>query len=223
MKPFLKPLVLIFIVLFSCTKDEETQEDEETQKVEDLSIIQSIIEKGITIDSIALDYAMMYRGAYGFPAIESTRIEEFIDKDEILVYYDFISHSRDSLFRYYENRDREYYEQGIVVDYGIKYDDKLESITMEMKKNNLEFIELADNSEDIRLIPTPEINSQDSFAKYEFTIEEFTERYQNSRFPEFCILSFDNKEEVSNTYVFRVTFKFNNQKEFTLNTRQIEF
>ncbi|WP_422080256.1 hypothetical protein [Ulvibacterium sp.] len=217
MKQLLKPFVLSFIVLFSCT------EDEERQRVEDLSIIQSILEKGITVDSIALDYATMYRGAYGFPAIETIQIEKFIDEDEILVYYDFISHSRDSLYRYIENRDREHHEQGIVVDYAIKYNDKLESIIVEVKKNNAEFIEFTDNSEDITLIPTPEINSQDTFAKYEFTIEEFTERYQNSRFPEFCVLSFDKKEEVSNTYAFRVTFKFNNQKEFALNTSPIEF
>jgi hypothetical protein len=217
MKQLLKPLVLSFIVLCSCT------EDEETQRVEDLSIIQSIIDKGITIDSIALDYAAMYTSTDGFPVIEPTQIEKFAHENEILVYYNFISSSRDSLNRYYENRDREYYEQGIVVDYGIKYYDKLESITVEVKKNNNEFIAFEDNSEEITLIPTPEINSQSTFAKYELTIEEFTERYQNSRFPDFYVLSFDNKEEVSNTYVFRVTFTFNNEKEFILNSGQIEF
>lgn len=217
MKQLLKPLVLSFIVLCSCT------EDEETQRVEDLSIIESIIDNGITIDSIALDYAALYTSTDGFPVIEPTQIGKFIDKTEILIYFDFISHSRDSLNRYYENRDREYYEQGIVVDYAIKYNDKLESITVEVKKNDGDFMEFEDNSEDIRLIPTPDINSQNTFAKYELTIEEFTERYQNSRFPEFYVLSFDTKEEVSNTYVFRVTFTFNNEKEFTLNTGQIEF
>lgn len=229
MKQLLKSLVFSFIVLFSCAEDEEilveeeTMVNEESPVVEDLSIIQSIIDNGITIDSIALDYARMYRGAYGFPAIESIQMEKFIDEDEILVYYDFISHSRDSLMRYYENKDRALYEQGIVVDYGVKYDDKLESITVEVKKNTAEFMEFNDNSEDITLIPTPEINSQNTFAKYEFTIAEFTERYQNRRFPEYYVLSFDNKEELSHTYVFRVTFQFNNQKEFTLNTGQIEF
>ncbi len=217
MKRLLKPLVLSFIILGSCS------EDEETRRVEDLTIIQSIIDNGITIDAMALDYARMFTSTDGFPAIAPARINQFIDKDEILVYFDFISHSRDSLYRYIENRSREYYEQGIVVEYAIKYKDKLESITVEVKKNDGDFMEFEDNSEDIRLIPTPEIHSRTGFAKYEWTIKEFTERYQNSRFPEFYVLSFDNKEGISNTYVFRVTFKFNNQKEFTLNTGQIKF
>lgn len=205
------------MALVGCTGDEETPQ------VEDPAIIRSIFDNGITIDAMALDYARMFRSTDGFPAIAPARIDQFIDKDEILVYFDFISHSRDSLYRYIENRSREYYEQGIVVEYAIKYKDKLESFTVEVKKNNGDFMEFEDNSEDIRLIPTPEINSRTGFAKYEWTIKEFTERYQNSRFPEFYVLSFDNKEGISNTYVFRVTFKFNNQKEFTLNTGQIKF
>lgn len=217
MKQLLKPLVLSFMLLWSCTEDEETQE------VENPSNIESIINDGITIDSIALDYAAIYTSHDGFPIIEPTQVEKFVDENEILIYFNFISSSRDSLNQYYENKNKENYEQGFIEDYAIKYDDKLESISVEVKKNNDEFIEFEDNSENIILIPTPEINSQYTFAKYEFTIEEFTMRYFNSSFPEFYVLSFDNKELVSNTYVFRVSFKFNNEKEFILNTNQIRF
>lgn len=217
MKQILKPLVLSLILLWSCTEDEETQE------VETPSNIESIINNGITIDSIAIDYAVIYSSNDGFPIIEPIQVEKFVDENEILIYFNFISSSRDSLIQYYENKNEEYDEQGIIVDYALKYDDKLESISVEVKKNNDDFIEFEDSSENIRLIPTPEINSQYTFAKYELTIKEFTARYYNNSFPEFYILSFDNKELVSNTYVFRITFKFNHEKEFVLNTSQIKF
>ncbi len=217
MKQLLKPLVLCFILQWGCTENEETEVAEIPLNIE------TIINNGITIDSIALDYAAIYTSNDDFPIIEPTQAEKFVEENEILVYFNFISGSRDSLFLYYENKEKEYYEQGLVVDYAIKYDDKLESISVEVKKNNEEFIEFVDNSENISLIPTPDINSQNTFAKYEFTIKEFNTRYHNSSFPEFYVLSFDNKELLTNTYVFRITFKFNNEKEFILNTSQIRF
>ncbi|TMM57856.1 hypothetical protein FEE95_00025 [Maribacter algarum] len=217
MKQLLKPLVLCFILLWSCTENEEPQVDEIPASIE------SIINNGIIIDSIALDYAAMYTSSDGFPIIQPAQVEKFVDEKEILVYFNFMSSSRDSIIQYYANKNKENAEQGFIVDYTLKYDDKLESISVELKKNNDEFIAFEDTSENITLIPTPEINSQDTFAKYEFSINEFTMRYANSSFPEFYVLSFDNKELLSNTYVFRITFKFNNQKEFILNTNQIIF
>jgi len=217
MNQIIKPLVFSFILLLSCTQNEETQVNEIPSSIE------SIMNNGIIIDSIALDYASMYTSSDGFPIIEPTQVENFVDENEILVYFDFMSSSRDSLNQYYKNKNKENSEQGFIVDYALKYDDKLESISVELKKNNDEFIAFEDSSENITLIPTPEINSQNTFAKYEFTINEFTMRYANSSFPEFYVLSFNDKEVVSNVYVFKVTFRFNNQKEFILNSGQIRF
>ncbi len=218
MKQLLRPLVLSFILLWSCNKDEEPK------AIENPANIEAIINNGVTIDSIALDYAAIYSSNDGFPIIEPTQVEKFVDENEILVYFNFISSSRDSLNQYYRKISEEYYEEhGLILDYGINYDDKLESIIVEVKKNNDEFIEFENSSENIKLIPTPEIDSQHTFAKYEFTIKEFIVRYYNSYFPEFYVLSFNKKELLPNTYVFRFTFKFNNEKEFILNTKKIKF
>lgn len=217
MKELLKVLILSFIVLWSCSEDEELSE------VENTADIAAILDHGVTLDSISLDYATMYTSTDGFPVITPTPVAQFADENEILIYFDFVSSSRDALVQYYEDLNEAYLEQGIVVDYGIKYDDKLEGIVVEVKKNTDEFRVLEEDTEQLTLIPTPEINSQHTFAKYEFTLNEFNLRYADRSFPEFYVLSFDHKEPVAHTYVFRITFTFTNAKAFVLTTRPIPF
>ncbi|WBL23476.1 hypothetical protein [Zunongwangia sp. HRR-M8] len=212
-----KLLFSICVLLFAaCDKDDANTETEPSAD------IQAIMDKGITIDTIALKYATIYQSSDNFPIIKPNPINQFVDKNEILVYFDFISSSRDSLLNYYSKIDEENYEKGIVVDYALKYNDRLESISIEVKKNNGEFFKINDDSNAVKLIPTPEIESQHTFAKYEFTIEEFITRCKNS-FPEYFVLAYDDKEMETNSYIFRTTFRFNNNKKFVFNTQKINF
>lgn len=217
MKPLFKIFVLSFILFWSCSEDEELSE------VENTADIAAILDKGVTLDSISLDYATMYTSTDGFPVITPTPVAQFAEANEILLYFDFVSSSRDAVVQYYEDLNEAYLEQGIVVDYGMPYDDKLEGMVVEVKKNTDEFRVLEEDTEQLTLIPSPEINSQHTFAKYEFMIQEFNLRYTDRSFPEYYVLSFDEKEPVSHTYVFRITFTFNNAKAFVLTTRPIAF
>ena len=184
--------------------------------------ITAIMEEGIIIDTINLDYATIYQSPDNFPVIKPNSITDFINKNEILVYFDFISNSRETLIAYYRKIDAENAKDGFIIDRQLPYYDRLESVTVEVKKNEDQFYTINNDSDVLKFILTPEINSQHTFAKYELTIEEFVSRFKES-FPEYIVLSFDSKETEVNTYIFRTTFKFNNNKEFTLTTNQIEY
>lgn len=213
-----KILFSICILLFGACEDK----NDEILQNEPSADIQAILDKGITIDTITLNYATIYQSNDNFPVIKPNLINQFINKNEILVYFELISNSRESLLQYYSKKDKENLENGVIIEYLLKYCDRLESISIEVKKNNDEFYKINNDSNTIKIIPTPEINSQRTFAKYEMTIEEFITRYTGS-FPDYFVLSFDSKEVESNTYIFRTTFKFNNNKQFVLNTNQINF
>jgi len=213
-----KILFSICILLLGACEDK----NDEILPDEPSADIQAILEKGITIDTIALNYATIYQSNDNFPVIKPNPIDQFINKNEILVYFELISNSRESLLQYYSEKDKENLEEGIIIEYILKYCDSLESILIEVKKNNDEFYNINNNSNTVKIIPTPEINSQHTFAKYEMTIEEFITRYKGS-FPDYFVLSFDSNEAELNTYIFRTTFKFNNNKQFVLYTNQINF
>ncbi|MFS4447395.1 hypothetical protein [Maribacter sp. 2307UL18-2] len=147
MKPLFKIFVLSFILFWSCSEDEELSE------VENTADIAAILDKGVTLDSISLDYATMYTSTDGFPVIAPTPVGQFAEANEILLYFDFVSSSRDAVVQYYEDLNKAYLEQGIVVDYGMPYDDKLEGMVVEVKKNTDEFRVLEEDTEQLTLIP----------------------------------------------------------------------
>ena len=213
-----KILFFICILFFAACGDK----NDEILQEEPSADIQAILDNGVIIDAVTLNYATIYQSTDNFPVIKPIPINEFINKNEILVYFDFMSQSRESLLQYYAKKDQENLEKGFTLEYMLKYYDKLESISIEVKKNNGAFDKINNNSNTIKIIITPEINSQYTFAKYELTIEEFTTRYKGS-FPDYFVLSFNSKETKSNTYIFRTTFKFNNNKQFVLTTNEINF
>lgn len=217
MKEIFKILPFCIILFLGCGKENERN----FECIPSVGI-QAIIDKGITIDSIALDYATIFTSEDGFPVIEPTTIDQFINKSEALIYFNFISHSRDSIVKFYANKNEHHINDGFIVDYILQYYDKLKNISVEVKKNNDEFYRISNNPDIIKFIPTPEINSGFTFAKYEMTIEEFSNRY-NASFPESFIMSFKDEEMKSNTYIFRIVFQFNNNKELILTTDQLSF
>lgn len=221
-----KILFSICILLFAAcddTSDEILEEAlEEVLLNEPLADIETILDKGITIDGITLDYATIYQSIDNFPVIKPNPINQFINESEILVYFELISRSREALLQYYAKIEEENLERGFVLEYALKYYDRLQDISIEVKKNNGTFNKINNNSNTIKIFPTPDIDSQYTFAKYEMTIEEFVARYKAS-FPDYFVFSFNDKGAKSNTYTFRITFKFNNNKQFVLNTKPINF
>lgn len=222
MKNLLKLLPICLVLLGSCeVKDENFSNGEPSPE------IQMIIDNGVTIDSIVLDYATIYTSNDGFPIIKPNPIDQFVNKNEVLVYFKLVSHSRDALDDYFTRTSEKLLkEEGIFIDYLMKYYDKLEDISIEVKKNNDEFYTINSNSDAIKFIPTPEINSGHTFAKYEMTIKEYIE-INNSKifpgFPDSFVLFFDDKNLIPNTYIFKIVFRFNNNKVFILHTDQIRF
>lgn len=215
MKKILFSICILLIAACSNNDDEIVQNETPAD-------IQALLNNGIIIDSITSDYASIYQSNDNFPVIKPNPVDRFINDNEILIYFDLKSSSRESLLKYYAKKDAENLKEGFIEDYGLKYYDKLKNISVEVKKNNDEFYKIENNSNIVKMIPTPEINSQYSFAKYELTIEEFIQRYKIS-FPDYFVFSFNNKEVKLNTYTFRTTFKFNNNKQFVLITDQITF
>src|SRR5690606_39089939 len=165
-----KILFSICILLFAAcddTSDNVLEEAlEEVLLNEPLADIETILDKGITIDGITLDYATMYQSNDNFPVIKPNPINQFINESEILVYFELISRSRESLIQYYSKLQEENFEQGFVLEYALKYYDRLENISIEVKKNNGTFNKINNSSNTIKIIPTPDIDSQYTFAKY---------------------------------------------------------
>lgn len=209
-------IILIYSILFlGCDKQNERIYN--SPPIE----IQKIIDKGVTVDSVALDYAKLNISEDGFLIIESSSSEQFAEMNEALIYFQFISHSRDSLVRYYANENEKNIQDGFIVDYLLKYHDNLESVLVEIKKNNSELYEISNTSEIVEIIPTPEINSGLTFVKYEITIDEFIGDNKYS-FPDSFIMSFKDQDMETNLYTLKITFKFNSGKEYTLNTHEFD-
>ncbi|PHQ30408.1 MAG: hypothetical protein COA80_09300 [Leeuwenhoekiella sp.] len=208
---------IAFLFFLSC--DEKNDDSFETAPSPE---IQALIDKGVTVDSISIAYATQYQSTDNFPVIKPNPINEFEDKNEILIYFDFKSGSRETLKEYFSELAIEKLDDGYIYEYIISYYDKIENISVEIKKNDEEFYKLKSDSDRVKLIPAPELTSQHTFARYEHTIEEFSTRYANS-FPEYVLISFDEKETKANSYIFRVTFEFNNDKTIVVNSKEILF
>jgi 5'-3' exonuclease len=118
-----KILFSICILLFAAcddTSDEILEEAlEEVLLNEPLADIETILDKGITIDGITLDYATIYQSIDNFPVIKPNPINQFINESEILVYFELISRSREALLQYYAKIEEENLERGIMIDYKI--------------------------------------------------------------------------------------------------------
>ncbi|WP_111707408.1 hypothetical protein [Lutibacter citreus] len=214
MKSILKIVPFCFVLFFGCNKEVEN---------ENISYeLQEIINNGVTVDSVVLDYATIFTSNDFFSIIEPNAVDNFVSKNEALLYFKFISDSRDMLEEYFHEKYLEELKQGIIVERMLKYYDYLENISLEVKINDNDFQQVNVNSDVVKFIPTPEINSGDTFAKYEMTKEEFIDR-NNRIFPDSFILCFNNKDLKLNTYVFKITFILNNKKEFILQTDKMEF
>jgi hypothetical protein len=203
----LEILTLLFVLLVGCDKKEES--------IEISPELQKIMDNGVTVDSISLDYATLFTSEDGFYLIEPKSREDTTSEEELMIYFKFNSRSRDDLFEYYSKMNEEYMKQGYTVDWVTRYYDKLEGISVKVKKQDDGFYQTVVDSSVVKLFVTPDINSGFTFAKYDLTLDEFLDKYKNS-FPDYFIMRYDDGNLKSNTYVFKITFTFNTEKEFIL-------
>ncbi|MCB0649482.1 MAG: hypothetical protein KDC49_22590 [Saprospiraceae bacterium] len=205
------------LTLAACTTDN----DDDTP-IEPSAEVQAILDKGVTLDTIVLDYATMYLSQDNFPIIKPNPIDQFVSKNEVLVYFEFVSKSREVVEEYFRKLDEQDFKNGFISEYLAPYYDVLESLSIEIKKNDDEFIKIDNDQSSVKIFPTAPIKSQLTFGKHEMNIDSFIERYQWT-FPDYFVISFNGKETTVNTYTFRTTFEFNNNKKFVLTTDSISF
>ncbi len=197
-------IVFILIFFLSCSNPNENVSIEE------------LIDNGVELDKIELDYATIIIGDYGFPVLKKISEEQLKNADDFLIYLDFISNSRDRVRNHYAKLEEEDSQNGIVTEYYIKYKDTLEAISIEMNINNNGFATLDEAIYPFKIIPTPDINSGNTFAKYEHSSAEFINRI-GKRFPDHIALSLKKTFNPLDTYTFKIKIKLNS-KEFNLTT-----
>jgi hypothetical protein len=110
-----KIILLLFILSVSigCNRESGPGNPEDP---EPSSYIRSIIENGIEIDSITIDYAGMKIGTDGYPVIRKITPDTMGATGTVLLYFEFHSKSHDDLNEHYRKLNEEYEKKGYTVD-----------------------------------------------------------------------------------------------------------
>jgi hypothetical protein len=210
----LKVLSISFILIVGCKKEE--------QDVKITDELQKTMDDGATIDSIALDYATITENQDNYYVIKPKSIETYTETEKKLIYFKCISKSRNDFYDYCAKQNNINMKHGFTADWILKFYDKLENISIEFKKNGDEFYQTFTDSSSLKFFDTPIISSGQTFERVDMTTNEFLSKYKTS-FPGTFVMMFADPNMKPDTYVFKITFIFNNNKKFTLYTGQLNF